>query len=61
MKDLLKQNFNNMRFSTFEMLFDPLLSVCFKKSPRKRLKLLEKSDELFNQELNIKNMLEKIR
>ena len=64
-KHYMKNNFSPIKISTFQLLFDPILAlfICSNRCCKhnERIKTLEKTDELFTEELNVNNMLKKIR
>ena len=67
LQEYLDDNFSKIQFSTLQILLDPLITsfFCFKRCSCchswRRVKLLQESDSRFNDELNIRKMLEKIR
>ena len=68
LREYLDNNFSSINFSTFQILLDPIITqfCCLKKclyfqKSWQRDKLLQESDQRFNDELNIRKMLEKIR
>ena len=64
-QEYLDNNFKRINISTLQLLFDPITSylICFKSCCKQweRIKVLEKSDELFNQELNVRNLIDKLK